>query len=134
MSWGRYRDTLRIEIDEMDAIEIEIELNSTIAPLTTPTSFIRLGGVGSSDGKVQKRVPITNLAPHPVSIQFFLLDSFEESMFAEYGELPLALDDETEPSENSVYNCGELIQAVSFQQRRMPFTLSVRSRWVLGNR
>ena len=72
----------------MDTIMIDVEINSTVAPLTTPTSFIRLGGVGQDD-KVTKKVPISNLAPHPVHINFFILDAFEKSLLEEYDELPL---------------------------------------------
>ena len=72
----------------MDTIMIDVEINSTVAPLTTPTSFIRLGGVGQDD-KVTKKVPISNLAPHPVYINFFILDAFEKSLLEESDELPL---------------------------------------------
>ena len=91
LSWGKYHDQLRIDIDEMDTIMIDVEINSTVAPLTTPTSFIRLGGVGQDD-KVTKKVPISNLAPHPVYISFFILDAFEKSVLEEYDELPLLGD------------------------------------------
>jgi len=123
LSWGKFKDKLTIEIDEMDSIVIDVAINSSVAPLTTPTSFIRLGSVGATD-KVSKKVPITNLAPHPVQINFFVLDAFEKALLDEYGELPLPLGDEVEPSENSPFNCGEFVQAVAFGARRVPFNTS----------
>ena len=120
LSWGTYKDQLIIEIDEMDTISINVEVDSSVAPLTTPTQFVRLGSVGA-EHQVVKKVPISNLAPHPLQINLYLLDTFEKSLLAEYGELPLPLDDELEPTENSPFNCGEFVQAIAFNNRKMPF-------------
>ena len=120
LSWGSYRDQLIIDIDEMDSISIHVEIDSSVAPLTTPTQFVRLGSVGA-EHQVVKKVPISNLAPHPLQINLYLLDAFEKELLAEYGELPLPLDDELEPTENSPFNCGEFVQAIAFNNRKMPF-------------
>ena len=50
------------------------------------------------------------------------MTKFEQSLFNEFGEIPLGLDDESYPVENSIYNFGEAMHAVgSFSKRRMPF-------------
>ena len=78
LSWGEYTDALIICIDEMDVIELKVNISTKVAPVIYPTSFVRFGGVPAAESAV-KKIPITNLAPHPITINFFLLDNVSEN-------------------------------------------------------
>ena len=52
---------------------------------------------------VRRKLPLTNLAAHPVLINFWILTNHEFEIFEETGEFPVAFGDENYPSENSPF-------------------------------
>ena len=48
-------------------------------------------------------MPLTNLAAHPVLINFWILTNHEFEIFEETGQFPVAFGDENYPSENSPF-------------------------------
>ena len=52
---------------------------------------------------VRRKLPLTNLAAHPVLINFWILNNHEFEIFEKTGQFPVAFGDENYPSENSPF-------------------------------
>jgi len=81
---------------------VEIIINSP--PISVPSRHLRFGTISVGSGPVRRKVPLTNQAAHPVSINFYIMTKHDYYIFCESGQLPYPLDDEDYPIENSPFD------------------------------
>ena len=102
-TWGRYKDNLVISIGDLEPIRMPVDICIDSPPISVPSRHLRFGTISIGSNNVQRKMPLTNLAAHPVSINFYIVTNHDFYIFQKSGHLPYPLDEEDQPVENSPF-------------------------------
>ena len=119
-SWGTYRDSLVISVGDLEPIIMPTKIQILSAPVSYPARTVRFGTISTMAGAAKRKVPMTNMAPHAVTVNLNVLNDHDMFLYRETGHIPDELDDELEPTENSPFI--DYVHAGIGKEIEKPFT------------